>query len=269
MITSTSNPQIKNIVQLEKKPRARKEQGLFVVEGSKMFAEAPRDKIKKIYCSQSFLEKKEHRDLLESKGFSPDSQGTEVVEDRVFKGLSDTMTPQGILCVMQQMEYTLEEVLGGNTKEGPPFLLLLEDLQDPGNLGTILRTGEGAGVTGVIMSRSTVDIYNPKVIRSTMGSVYRVPFLYTDSLLEILPRLKDAGITTYAAHLRGTSDYDRQDYSRGTGFFIGNEGNGLSDSLSFGADVKIRIPMCGQVESLNAAMACGILAYEAYRQRRG
>ena len=113
-----------------------------------------------------------------------------------------------------------------------------------------------------------MDIYNPKVIRSTMGSVYRVPFLYMDSLDEVLPLLKECGITTYAAHLQGKRDYDSENYTKGTGFFIGNEGNGLTDALSSQADVWIKIPMCGRVESLNAAMATGILAYEAFRQRR-
>lgn len=268
MITSTSNPQIKNIIQLEKKPRARKEQGLFVVEGIKMFAEAPMELITKVYVSESFLEKPECRALLEEKGFGTEGSGVELVEDRVFKNLSDTMTPQGVLCVMRQMEYTLEDILAGNARGEEPLLLLLEDIQDPGNLGTILRTGEGAGVTGFIMSRNTVDIYNPKVIRSTMGSVYRVPFLYMDSLDEVLPLLKECGITTYAAHLQGKRDYDSENYTKGTGFFIGNEGNGLTDALSSQADVWIKIPMCGRVESLNAAMATGILAYEAFRQRR-
>ena len=154
-------------------------------------------------------------------------------------------------------------------KDRPALLMILEDLQDPGNLGTILRTGEGAGVTGIILSKNSVDIYNPKVIRSTMGSVYRVPFCYTSSIREeILPWLREKKITGYAAHLEGKNSYDREDYTKGTAFFIGNEGNGLSRELSEKADIWIRIPMEGQVESLNAAMASGILMYEAYRQRR-
>ena len=150
-----------------------------------------------------------------------------------------------------------------------PLLMILEDLQDPGNLGTILRTGEGAGVTGIILSKNSVDIYNPKVIRSTMGSVYRMPFYYTSSIQEeILPWLREKKITGYAAHLEGKNSYDQEDYTKGTAFFIGNEGNGLSRELSQKADIWIRIPMEGQVESLNAAMASGILMYEASRQRR-
>jgi len=146
--------------------------------------------------------------------------------------------------------------------------LVLENLQDPGNLGTILRTGEGAGINGVIMSHDTVDIYNPKVTRSTMGSIFRVPFVYVDDLLEVAETMKQKNIITYAAHLNGT-DYTKEDYQKGTAFFIGNEGNGLTDKLTDKVQKKIKIPMCGKVESLNAAMASGLLVYEARRQRQG
>ena len=184
----------------------------------------------------------------------------------MFKSLSDTVTPQGVLCLISMKDWSLEEILEGVKN---PLLMILEDLQDPGNLGTIIRTGEGAGITGVILSRTSVDVFNPKVIRSTMGSVYRVPVLYVDSIeKEVLSVLKTHGITTYAAHLKGKNNYDQEDYGKGTAFFIGNEGNGLTDSLTACADTLIKIPMEGQVESLNAAMASGILMYEVARQRR-
>ena len=146
--------------------------------------------------------------------------------------------------------------------------MILENLQDPGNLGTILRTAEGAGVDGVILSKESVDIYNPKTIRSTMGSVYRLPFLYVDSIEAILPVLKKHHVHTYAAHLKGKNSYEQENYCGGTAFFIGNEGNGLTDHLSSQADTLIRIPMEGKLESLNAAVASAILMYESYRQRR-
>ena len=132
----------------------------------------------------------------------------------------------------------------------------------------ILRTAEGAGVNGILMSRDTVDIFNPKTIRSTMGSVYRVPFLYVEDICETVRKLKNKGISAYAAHLKGTGSYDEQDYTKGTAFLIGNEGNGLTDELADLADTYIRIPMYGKVESLNAAIASAVLMYEAQRQRR-
>lgn len=146
-------------------------------------------------------------------------------------------------------------------------MLILENLQDPGNLGTIIRMAEGAGVTGVIMSCNTVDIYNPKTIRSTMGSLYRVPVIYVDDICEAVEECKQKGIRVYAAHLKGTDNYNIKDYTQPTAFMIGNEGNGLTDKLTDKADELVRIPMQGKVESLNAAIACTILTYEAVRQR--
>ena len=256
MITSTSNQQVKNLLQLRKKSKVRREQGVFVVEGVKMFREAPADWIVKTYVSQEFL-KKEEASILKGREY-------EIVENRIFKTMSDTMTPQGILAVVRQPVSTLKKLLG----EQNPFFMVLENIQDPGNLGTILRTAEGAGVTGILMSRDTVDIFNPKTIRSTMGSVYRVPFLYLENICGTVRELKSKGIHTYAAHLKGTGSYDEQDYTKGTAFLIGNEGNGLTDELANLSDTYIRIPMYGKVESLNAAVASAVLMYEAQRQRR-
>lgn len=267
MITSISNAQIKKVQQLLKKAKARREERVFPVEGIKMFRELPKDRLRKVFLSASFAQKEGCREILASKGLSVEGDSrVELVEDKVFKSFSDTVTPQGVLCLAEMADYTLSELLD---REEKPLLMILEDLQDPGNLGTIIRTGEGAGVTGVILSRSSVDVYNPKVIRSTMGSVYRVPVLYVDSLeTEVVPELAERGIRSYAAHLKGENFYDKEDYTGGTAFFIGNEGNGLTPELTRRADALIRIPMSGQVESLNAAMASGILMYEAQRQRR-
>ena len=257
MITSASNGQIRNLIQLQKKGKVRREQDVFVAEGLKMYREAPKELVEKVYLSKSFSEKAEAAELRECKNL-------EIVEDRVFQTAADTKTPQGILAIVRRQHYTLQQVLAGDA----PLLMVLENLQDPGNLGTILRTGEGAGVTGILLSRDTVDIYNPKTIRSTMGSIYRMPFFYAEDLGEAVKELKREGIALYAAHLKGTKDYDAPDYRAGCGFLIGNEGNGLTEELASQADEYIRIPMCGKVESLNAAVASAVLMYEAYRQRR-
>lgn len=267
MITSASNVQIKKVQQILKKAKVRREEQVFAVEGIKMFHEVPKSRLQKVYLSQSFSEREECGKLLLEKGISvEETEFIEIVEDKIFKSISDTVTPQGILCLVKMEKFSLSEIL--HRKENPLFMIL-EDLQDPGNLGTILRTGEGAGVTGVIMSRTSVDVFNPKVIRSTMGSIYRIPVIYVNSIEEeALPLLKENGITTYAGHLKGKNNYDEESYIGGTAFLIGNEGNGLSAHLTEQADTLIKIPMNGNVESLNAAMASGILMYEAYRQRR-
>lgn len=258
MISSTSSQQMKMISALQKKGKIRREQGLFIVEGLKMFLEAPKDWIYKVYASQSFLSEEAGQRALDGRRY-------EIVADEVFRAVSDTQTPQGILALVRQPSYELSRVLAS---EPAPQLVILESIQDPGNLGTILRAGEGAGVTGVIMNRTTVDIFNPKVIRSTMGSIYRMPFVCVDSLEEAALEAKRAGIRLYAAHLKGTRDYDEEDYTGPCGFLIGNEANGLSDEAAKLADAYVKIPMAGQVESLNAAIACSVLNFEAARQRR-
>lgn len=146
--------------------------------------------------------------------------------------------------------------------------MVLDNLQDPGNLGTIVRTAEGAGVDAVFLSKESVDIYNPKTIRSTMGSIYRMPVVYVEDLLELLNTFRKKGIKSYAAHLEGKNSYDKEDYKGGTAILIGNEGNGLRDEVADSADVWVQIPMQGKVESLNAAIAASILMFEVYRQRR-
>ena len=256
-ITSTANQQVKNLLQLNKKAKLRNARDVFVAEGIKMFREAPKERIVKVYVAGSLWEKPGTEEMLENVPF-------EVVEDSVFRVMSDTQTPQGVLCILRQYHYKLEELL--KPGEGPgsrkPLFLVLENLQDPGNLGTILRTAEGAGVTGVILSRESVDIYNPKTIRSTMGSVYRVPFLYVEDLKETLKKLKIYGVKSYAACLGGTALYDGVSYKEGAAFLIGNESKGLSRELAGLADVCISIPMEGKLESLNAAVAAAILMYE-------
>ena len=260
MITSTKNQQVRWIIELNKKAKTRNEAGLFAVEGIRMAKELPLERTEQVYVSESFLKDPENRKLLDR--FS----SYEETSDLVFAAMSDTKTPQGILALVRKREYTLDELL---SDQRPPFLMVLENLQDPGNLGTIVRTGEAAGVTGILMSRETVDIYNPKVIRSTMGSVFRVPFLYADDLFEALRELQKKGVRFYAAHLEGASVYDEEDYQAPCGFLIGNEGSGLSREITAFADARIRIPMEGEVESLNAAVAASVLLFETARQRRG
>ena len=144
----------------------------------------------------------------------------------------------------------------------------LEDLRDPGNLGTILRTSEAAGVTGIILSGSSVDMYNPKVVRSTMGAIFRVPHFYAEDFLQEMEAFQKGGATLYAAHLSGTQYYDEPEYAGRTVIMIGNEANGLSDAAAEKADCLVKIPMEGKAESLNAAVATSLFVYEAYRKRR-
>lgn len=283
MITSLSNSRIKHITALREKSRDRNREGLFLAEGVRMFEEAPIKRIREVYYSESFLgmtgkamdgRPDRHGKALEKlsecreKGIF-----VEQVSDEVFRKASDTCSPQGILFVMEQFACSLEGMLSQAEKSykaggDEPLFLVLEDIQDPGNLGTMLRTAEGAGVSGVIMSRGCVDIYNPKTIRSTMGSLYRVPFVYEEDLGRAIGKLKERDIKVYAAHLSGKQFFDRISYPGGSAFLIGNEGNGLRNETAAQADVFIMIPMRGSLESLNAAVAAALLLYQAAGSHR-
>lgn len=282
MITSLGNSRIKHLAALREKSRERNREGLFLAEGMKMFEEAPIEKIREVYLGESLsgflfdkgaLEQPAEKNRLEKvlhklEECSRRGIFTEELSDEVLKKAADTMTPQGILFVMEQFSYSLEAMLEQalqsfrlNGKR--PLFLILEDIQDPGNLGTMIRTGEGAGVSGVILSKGCVDIYNPKTIRSTMGSLYRVPFVYREELEEAVKKLQKNHITVYAAHLRGETYFDRIDYQGGSAFLVGNEGNGLKEETARLADAYLKIPMEGSLESLNAAVAAALLLYQA------
>lgn len=263
MITSTSNQKIKNLSKLVKTAKERKKQDVFVVEGIRMFTEIPRELHVETYATESFYGK--NQELFDGLSF-------ELVADHIMESVSDTKTPQGVISIVKRQHYDMAEVCGESAYMkiigvDKPLVVALENIQDPGNLGTILRTAEGAGVTGVLMSRDTVDIYNPKVVRSTMGSIFRIPFCYVENLTDCIEELNGKDYCTYSAHLQGKTFYD-YDYKDSTIFCIGNEGNGLTKELSEASKCKIKIPMMGQVESLNAATASTVLMYEAMRQRR-
>ena len=267
LITSAANQQMKNLSALMKKSKERKKQKLFVVEGPKMCFEAPKDWVWHIYVADSFWKNEQTKiqlmQYLEKNGLVFEDV-CDTVADSVFHSVSDTQTPQGIMAVLHLPKYELSDLMNGEKTH----LLILESIQDPGNLGTMVRTGEGAGISGILMNQTTVDLFNPKTVRSTMGSLYRVPFLVVDDLEETIRNLQSDGVRVFAAHLKGTKSYDTADYRMPTAFMIGNEGNGLSDEIANLADSYIRIPMEGQVESLNAAISATLLMYECNRQRR-
>ena len=257
MITSTGNARVKNVIQLQTRARARKDSRQFVAEGFRTVSEAPADRIVSIYASETFAR-------CNSGYMSTIQVPYETVSDNVFAQMSDTRTPQGILAVIKMAEYGIGDIIAHDNC----LYVIVENLQDPGNLGTIIRMSEAAGVDGIIMSPNTVDIYNPKTIRSTMGSLYRVPFVYADDFAGTLEQMKSKGVELYAAHLEGSVEYTEPDYTKASAFVIGNEGNGLTDAVTNICSNRIRIPMAGKVESLNAAIAASVLTFEAARQRR-
>ena len=271
-ISSTSNKQIKNVMALQRKAKTRKEQGFLVVEGVRAAREVPVSMMKQIFYTDDVIKESAINRWLED----VERQNNQVQIFRcsqdAFQAMSDTKTPQGIIVVSMIPGFN-DDLIKGNmhgsqsVKHRAKTVMLLETLQDPGNLGTIFRTAEGAGVDMIIMNRTTVDVYSPKVVRSTMGSIFRVPHIIVDDLSEIVEKLKNDGFDIYAASLKGKKKYTEFDYTNNCGFMIGNEGNGLTDELAGCATDYLIIPMEGKLESLNAAMAAGLLMYEVHRQR--
>ena len=197
MITSTSNAQIKELAKLQKKSRLRDEKGIFLVEGPRMTEEIPAERIEKVYASESFAKK--NKEFLE-KLQAP----VELLTDTVFAYVSDTKTPQGILAIVKRLNYTMNDLMQVKNQKAP-HLVVLDNLQDPGNLGTIFRTAEAAGVTGILLSKDCVDVYNPKVIRSTMGAVFRMPFLYVEELPEKIKAVSYTHLDVYKRQRESTS----------------------------------------------------------------
>ena len=260
MLTASSNPQIRQLQKWQSKASARREDGIFLAEGLRLVSEAPPQLVRKLYLSEHLAA----QDVPEL-ALLVRSVPCETVADDLFPRISSTQTPQGVLAVLDRPSYSESDIFSVKN----PLFLVCETLQDPGNLGTILRTAEAAGVDAIILGENCVDMYNPKVIRSTMGAIYRVPFVYVESLRAAMDELKEAGIILYAATLSRTAkEYDFYDYRKPTAFVIGNEGNGLMEDTVAKASADIFIPMEGHGESLNASMAAGILMYEAARQRK-
>lgn len=254
IITSTSNEKIKRVTMLVNNAKARRKEGLFAVEGLRIASEIPEGVLEECYVSEGFAAEHEISEVF---GYETD---TVVVSSSVFKKMSDTQNPQGILCVCRKNEETADDFLAGR-RIGELRLLILEGIQDPGNLGTMIRTAEGAGFDAIIADENTVDVYNPKVTRSTMGSLFRMPVIYTQDLPAFIDDIKQSSVTVYAAHLDGKKSYREVRYGSRIAFLIGNEGAGLSDEITKKADELVRIPMQGKLESLNAAVAAALLMY--------
>ena len=255
---------MRHVIAYQKKRKERDRDGVFVAEGERLVTEVPDRACKELYVSASF-----HAAMSgETKRFfERHKRIAQVVPDAAFAKMSDTKTPQGILAVVRQQQYSLDALLAdkdaGKTPQGT--VLILEEIQDPGNLGTILRSAEAAGVSFVVLTGNTVDRYSPKAVRATMGSIFRVPVVTAS---DVAAALKEAGYTIAAADTDGSVSYDLYDWTGRTALFIGNEANGLSEHAKKASDVMLRIPMAGKNESLNAAVCASVMLFEAARQRR-
>lgn len=258
-ITSFKNPLIKEVKSLCKK-KDRESSGLFIVEGIKMVEEMVDNfySIKNLFYTDSLLKNQEGY-LLFSK--IKDMKVLVYVSEDVFKEISDTENPQGVLATVNFSKNNIDKLeFNGNI-----FLLYLDKIQDPGNMGTIIRTADAFKVNGILLREGCVDPYNPKVVRSTMGSIFRVPLYFLEDGLEEINILRSKGIRVYASSLESNKDIDEIDFVNSL-VIIGNESNGVSDEISMLAHEYIKIPMSGGAESLNAGVAASIIMYEAMKQ---
>lgn len=259
-VTSPQNRIIKEIKSLYRR-KNRWDKNLFIIEGPKIIEEALTEQIKLKYLvfGESFLENKESAYLIEMAGNYQKIK----VTDRLFEEISDTESPQGILAVATFIERRLEDIC----IKDQPFLVYLDQVQDPGNIGTIIRTADAFNIDGIILGKGTVDPYNPKVVRATMGSIFRVPLYFCQKGDKLLQGWKEKGLKLIATSLEG-SRVDERDFRSGSLLIIGNEARGVDVQLMNQADKLVKIPMPGKAESLNASVAASILMYEAMKGRR-
>ena len=257
VITSKDNEQVKHIRKLKEK-KYRDEYNEYVIEGIKLIKEAIEEKadIKTIVvCDDCAKNEKIDSKLL----YEVAKYNCIYVEEKVFKSISDVQNHQGILAVLNKEE---ERKIDYN--EG--IIIVLDDVQDPGNLGTTLRTLDSAGLKQIIVSKGSGDVYNPKVVRSTMGAILRLNVIESKSLPDTLKEIKKHKYEIIATSLDTTNSIYDIEYKK-KAIIIGNEANGVSKEVLDIADKKVKIPMLGKTESLNAAVATSIIVYEYVRQK--
>ena len=254
-IESKDNNLFKHIKKLKER-KFRDKEGLFILEGLRLIDEAIKAKVEFEYIviSKDFEEKFQEflirNSCLNNK--------VSILSNNLFGQIAATENPQGIIAVVKKKYY--ENNMNGE------FYLICDKVQDPGNLGTIIRTSHAAGVDGIILTKGTVDIYNDKTIRSTMGSIFYIPIFYDDENYSIIKSLKQDGFNLIATSLAESKNFFEEDLKGKTILAVGNEGNGISRELFELADKKVKIPMPGGAESLNVSIATSIILYEKVRQ---
>ncbi|GAB6099166.1 RNA methyltransferase [Halanaerocella petrolearia] len=262
IISSFTNSKIKDLRSLYKK-KYRRQEGEFVLEGIRIIEEAIKEEteIKQVFYSDYLLRNQRGKELLHN--LEGDSTQVYQITDDLLQKVADTTSPQGILAIVKQVDYNLTDLLTGKQK----LFVIADQVQDPGNLGTIIRTADGVGADGVITTKGTVSLYNQKTIRATMGSLFRLPVYRENKLEELKKKLIENQIELVVADLQGDTYHYDIDYSQSVAVVAGNEGHGPRQDLIDEADELIKIPLVGGAESLNVAMATGVILYEALRQR--
>ena len=255
-ITSKDNEKIKS-TKLLLKSKNRNKESKVIIEGYRILTLAfeQKDIIDYVFINEDFENKEEHRKFL--KELEDANIKVYKTTNKNFKDMVDTENTQGILAVVSYEKKTLEKNLTDDDK----YIIVLDRIQDPGNMGTIIRTADAAGADAIITLKGCVDIYNPKVIRSTMGSIFSMNIIPAERD-EMLSTLKSKGIKIVSSWLNTENWYDTVDYGNKVALVIGNEANGIDDVIAENSDLLVKIPIYGSAESLNAAISSAILMYE-------
>ncbi len=262
MIRSTNNPEVIRIAKLHKR-KHREQEGQFIVEGPHLVdaALSAFASFQSIYCTEHFASTEigmRYLDVAATKEIQ-----VKCVSDGVMKKISDLESPQGILGVVTMPpQPDWKDLLRGG------IVVIVDRVQDPGNLGTILRTADSAGVESVLLLEGSADAYNSKAVRSSMGSIFHVPILQPVVFTEAFVHLKESGYQLIAADMDGECIYHEANLNKRSALVIGNEGQGIANEVLKFVDVTVRIPLLGNSESLNVAVACGIILYEILRQNK-
>lgn len=248
-ITSPQNAEIKRLKRLLTKASFRAEQGLYIVEGHRAVRDTPPELIESVYQTAAYAERYGAVEASGRKAF--------LLSDACMDAVSGTETAQGILATVRIREFSCDEIL-----QSGRFLLALDRIMDPGNMGTLIRTAEAAGVDGILVSKGSVDMYNPKVVRSAMSSLSRQKIAVYERPKDLLEKIQSHGFISVVSCLEESVDYREIEPADRIVLFVGNEANGVQTDILEEADRRVRIPMSGAIESLNAAVAGGILLYE-------
>lgn len=259
IISSPHNPKIKNLKKLEKASE-RREQNLFVIEGLRETVLAYRAgyEIKDLFVCDELFKKDEQYPLTEIKDYRARIQ----VTPQVYESVSYRDTTEGVIATAVPKNLSLQHLKLNNN----PLILVIESVEKPGNLGAMLRTADAAGVDAVIICDAHTDVYNPNVVRSSVGTVFTNQLAVCETS-KAIDFLKTKKITTYAAELTATESHSQKNFKIGTAIVVGAEATGLSKEWMDAADEKIKIPMRGKIDSLNVSVSAGILLFEAVRQR--
>lgn len=263
MITSSDSPRYRYFIKLKKK-KERSSKDLFIVEGMHLVEEALKvGSIDRVIFCPALMRDAEGRMLLN------DLVRADVPLDEtsvtLLKGLSSVESPQGIIASVKARDTDMSSLFDSTL----PLIVVACGIQDPGNLGTLIRTADAAGCSGVIVTNGTVDPFNEKVVRSTAGSIFHLNIVKYDDIIELVHSLKRRGIAVIATDAKSEKKYFDIDLKRPTAVIVGNEGQGLSEDIEKLCSESVSIPIIGKAESLNAAIAAALVLYEAVRQRMG